>query len=64
MSAVLKSLIVVSFALAASAQTISGQYTCEDAGAYTLCQNLWGEAAGVGSQTSTLVSASGNDVTW
>ena len=26
-----------------SAQTITGQYDCLPAGAYTLCQNLWGE---------------------
>ena len=65
MSVVLKSLLVASLALVgASAQTISGQYTCEDAGAYTLCANLWGEAAGVGSQTSTLVSTNGNEVSW
>lgn len=26
----------------ASAQTITGAFTCEAAGEYTLCQNLWG----------------------
>ncbi|VDC05072.1 unnamed protein product [Peniophora sp. CBMAI 1063] len=66
MPAVLKSLLAASIALAGivSAQEISGQYTCEAAGAFTLCQNLWGEFAGVGSQTSTLVSTNGNEVSW
>ncbi|KZV70019.1 glycoside hydrolase family 12 protein [Peniophora sp. CONT] len=65
MSVALKSLLVASLALVgASAQTISGQYTCEAAGAFTLCQNLWGEFAGVGSQSSTLVGSSGNAVSW
>lgn len=30
-------------ALTGAQQTISGQYDCMPAGAYTLCQNLWGE---------------------
>ncbi|KII95623.1 glycoside hydrolase family 12 protein [Plicaturopsis crispa FD-325 SS-3] len=47
-----------------SAQTLTGPFDCEPAGEYTLCQNLWGRAAGVGSQNSTLVSTSGNTVSW
>ncbi|KAI8986250.1 endocellulase [Trametes punicea] len=57
-------LALVAVAASAAAQTISGQYDCEPAGDYTLCQNLWGESAGVGSQSSTLLSASGNTVSW
>ncbi|KAJ8457285.1 hypothetical protein ONZ51_g11628 [Trametes cubensis] len=37
---------------------------CTAAGAYTLCQNLWGADTGVGSQTTTLLSFSGNSVSW
>ncbi|KAI0671215.1 endocellulase [Trametes maxima] len=55
---------LVAVAASASAQTIAGQYDCEPAGAYTLCQNLWGESAGVGQQSSTLLSTSGNTVSW
>ncbi|GJJ06496.1 hypothetical protein Clacol_000688 [Clathrus columnatus] len=44
--------------------TISGQYDCEASGVYTLCQNLWGEYAGVGSQNSTLYNTVGNAVSW
>ncbi|KAH9889890.1 endocellulase [Cubamyces lactineus] len=55
---------LVAVAASATAQTISGQYDCEPAGAYTLCQNLWGKSAGVGAQNSTLLSASGNTVSW
>ncbi|KAG6896171.1 hypothetical protein C0992_009865 [Termitomyces sp. T32_za158] len=57
---------VLALALAAGglAQTITGQFDCLPAGAYTLCQNLWGINSGVGSQTSTLNSASGNNVAW
>ena len=33
---------LVAVAASAAAQTISGQYDCMPAGAYTLCQNLWG----------------------
>ncbi|KAJ7668736.1 endocellulase [Mycena polygramma] len=47
-----------------AAQTISGQYDCLPAGEFTLCQNLWGESAGVGSQQSTLVNANGQTVSW
>lgn len=35
---------LVAIVASASAQiTITGQYDCITAGAYTLCQNLWGE---------------------
>ncbi|THH02955.1 hypothetical protein EW145_g6660 [Phellinidium pouzarii] len=46
------------------AQTISGAFDCMPAGGFTLCQNLWGEDAGVGNQSSTLISASGDTVSW
>ncbi|KAJ7772073.1 endocellulase [Mycena maculata] len=45
-------------------QTITGQYSCLPAGEFTLCQNLWGELAGVGSQQSTLVGTTSNTVSW
>lgn len=54
----------LSFATLCSAQTLSGQFSCLPAGEYTLCQNLWGELSGVGSQSSTLVGNSGNAVSW
>ncbi|KZS90660.1 concanavalin A-like lectin/glucanase [Sistotremastrum niveocremeum HHB9708] len=47
-----------------SAQVLTGATTCEPAGGYTLCQNLWGAKAGVGGQNSTLLSATGNTVSW
>ncbi|KAJ7270068.1 endocellulase [Mycena haematopus] len=50
--------------LSASAQTITGQYDCLPAGGFTLCQNLWGKSAGVGSQNSTLKSATTTSVAW
>lgn len=56
--------IAINLALLSSAQTISGQYSCLSAGQYQLCQNLWGEDAGVGSQSSTLISNNGNAVSW
>ncbi|KAI0088696.1 endocellulase [Irpex rosettiformis] len=46
------------------AQTIEGQYDCLPAGSFTLCQNLWGESAGVGGQNSTLISTTGNSISW
>jgi len=52
------------FASVAFAQTLTGQYTCAAAGNYQLCQNLWGEADGTGNQNSTLISTSGNTVSW
>jgi len=60
----LRAATVLLAAVLASAQTITGATTCEAAGAYTLCQNLWGASAGTGSQNSTLVSTSGNAVSW
>ncbi|KAJ7653826.1 endocellulase [Mycena rosella] len=50
--------------LGATAQTIAGQYDCLPAGGFTLCQNLWGELAGVGSQQSTLMSSTEQTVQW
>lgn len=47
-----------------SSTMMSGQYDCEAAGEYSLCQNLWGESAGVGSQNSTFLGAVGNSVSW
>ncbi|KAJ3573362.1 hypothetical protein NP233_g2468 [Leucocoprinus birnbaumii] len=59
------SLVVLSqISLLASAQTISGRFDCLPAGSYTLCQNLWGSQSGSGSENTTLVSASGNSVSW
>ncbi|KAH8082470.1 endocellulase [Cristinia sonorae] len=58
------------FALASTAfaqskpVTLTGAFDCAPAGAFTLCQNQWGARAGVGSQNSTLFSASGNSVSW
>lgn len=43
---------------------MSGQYDCEAAGEYLLCQNLWGENAGVGSQNSTFIGSNGDAVSW
>ncbi|KAJ7489701.1 endocellulase, partial [Mycena galericulata] len=51
------------FSLGAS-QIITIQNLCMPAGGYTLCQNLWGESAGVGSQNSTLTSSSTQSVSW
>ncbi|KAJ3487633.1 hypothetical protein NLI96_g3398 [Meripilus lineatus] len=48
----------------ASAEVLTGAFDCLGAGAYTLCQNQWGARAGVGSQNSTLLSATGNSVSW
>jgi len=56
--------LLASFSAFSSAQTISGRLDCIPAGSYTLCQNLWGSASGVGSESSTLVSVSGNTVAW
>ncbi|PIL34912.1 hypothetical protein GSI_02699 [Ganoderma sinense ZZ0214-1] len=57
------------FLIALSILGVSAQATlqgndCTAAGAYTLCQNLWGADTGTGSQTTTLHSASGNSVSW
>ncbi|KAJ3930367.1 MAG: endocellulase [Lentinula lateritia] len=54
----------LSLALLSSAQTITGQYDCLPAGDFTLCQNLWGELSGVGNQSSTLISTTGDAVSW
>ena len=35
---------LVALVASASAQTLTGQYSCAPAGSYTLCQNLWGES--------------------
>ncbi|KAJ7188781.1 endocellulase [Mycena filopes] len=48
----------------ASAQTITGANDCLAAGRYTLCQNLWGAASGVGSQQSTLTGTTTSTVSW
>ncbi|KAF7789984.1 hypothetical protein EIP86_000932 [Pleurotus ostreatoroseus] len=50
--------------LASAAQTLTGAFDCTTGGAFTLCQNQWGAAAGVGGQNSTLFSASGNEISW
>lgn len=47
-----------------ASQSLTGQWTCLDSGAYQICQNLWGEANGVGSQNATLYSASGDSISW
>lgn len=55
---------VLILAAGAAAQTLTGPFDCTPAGAYTLCQNLWGRSAGTGSQSSTLISTNGNTVSW
>ncbi|KAI0775619.1 endocellulase [Trametes elegans] len=55
---------IVATAVSATAQTLTGQYDCTTAGDYELCNNLWGENAGSGSQTTALISANGNSVSW
>ncbi|EJD05344.1 endocellulase [Fomitiporia mediterranea MF3/22] len=61
----MRSLLVLSgLSAAVIAQTISGKFDCLPAGNFNLCQNLWGANAGVGGQNSTLISASGNTVSW
>lgn len=57
-------LVLSALAALASCQTLSGQYDCATSGQYSLCQNLWGITSGVGSQTSTLISTSGNNISW
>ncbi|KAI9065962.1 glycoside hydrolase family 12 protein [Trametes sanguinea] len=52
------------FHAAGAQKTLSGPNDCTAAGAYTLCQNLWGANTGVGSQSTTLLSSSGNSVSW
>ncbi|PCH40472.1 glycoside hydrolase family 12 protein [Wolfiporia cocos MD-104 SS10] len=58
------SLFSALFAGAFASETITGQWTCVDAGDYQLCQNLWGEDNGTGSQNATLVSADGDTISW
>ncbi|KDQ52789.1 glycoside hydrolase family 12 protein [Jaapia argillacea MUCL 33604] len=43
---------------------LTGQYTCVTSGNYELCNNQWGIANGVGSQNATLISTSGNSISW
>ncbi|KAH8110276.1 endocellulase [Phellopilus nigrolimitatus] len=56
--------VILVFISAVVAQTISGDFDCMPAGDFTLCQNLWGSDAGVGNQSSTLISATGDTVSW
>ncbi|OBZ71677.1 Endoglucanase-1 [Grifola frondosa] len=56
--------VFVALAASAAAQTLTGPFDCLPAGSFTLCQNLWGRTAGVGSQNSTLISTSGNSISW
>ncbi|KAH7919406.1 glycoside hydrolase family 12 protein [Leucogyrophana mollusca] len=51
-------------ALAKGQTTLSGQYDCITAGNYDFCNNQWGIADGTGSQNATLISTSGNDISW
>ncbi|PSR70920.1 hypothetical protein PHLCEN_2v13192 [Hermanssonia centrifuga] len=60
----LLSLTAAALVAVVSGQTLTGAFDCMAAGDYTLCQNLWGEQAGVGGQNSTLIQTSGNAVTW
>ncbi|KAG9312193.1 glycoside hydrolase family 12 protein [Chiua virens] len=52
------------FALARGSTTLTGQYSCMTQGSYELCNNQWGIADGTGNQTATLISTSGNDISW
>ncbi|KIJ65971.1 glycoside hydrolase family 12 protein [Hydnomerulius pinastri MD-312] len=52
------------FALASASTTLTGQYQCLTQGNYELCNNQWGISEGTGSQTATLISTSGNDISW
>ncbi|KDQ55806.1 glycoside hydrolase family 12 protein [Jaapia argillacea MUCL 33604] len=58
----LLTLAAVQFVGASTALT--GQYTCVTSGNYELCNDQWGIANGVGSQNTTLISTSGNDISW
>ncbi|OCH92827.1 endocellulase [Obba rivulosa] len=58
-------LTLASCALARPTATVlTGAFTCVDAADFSLCQNQWGTASGVGSQNSTLLSASGDSISW
>ncbi|KDQ50910.1 glycoside hydrolase family 12 protein [Jaapia argillacea MUCL 33604] len=48
----------------AQTRTLTGATSCITAGSYDLCQNLWGASSGVGNENSTLISVSGNTVSW
>ncbi|KAF8435117.1 glycoside hydrolase family 12 protein [Boletus edulis BED1] len=52
------------FALARGRTTLTGQWTCLTRGNYELCNNQWGMANGIGNQSATLISTSGNDISW
>ena len=46
-------------------QEFCGQWDLVETEAYTLYNNLWGQdAADSGSQCTTLISSSGNDISW
>lgn len=46
-------------------QEFCGQWDLIETEAYTLYNNLWGQdAADSGSQCTTLISSSGNDISW
>lgn len=64
MKLTLLSIFAILARCAAASQTLTGQWTCVDSGAYELCQNLWGEDNGTGSQNATLYSASGDSISW
>jgi len=62
---ILASLVLAAFAVgAAKAQTITGQYTQLQSGQWLLSQNQYGAGNGVGSQNSTLIHASADDISW
>ncbi|KDQ50920.1 glycoside hydrolase family 12 protein [Jaapia argillacea MUCL 33604] len=44
--------------------SLTGQYTCVTSGNYEMCNDQWGIANGVGSQNATLISTSGNSISW
>ncbi|EIW80354.1 glycoside hydrolase family 12 protein [Coniophora puteana RWD-64-598 SS2] len=52
------------FAVARSQTTLTEQYQCVTQGDYELCNNQWGIDDGTGNQTATLISTSGNTITW
>ncbi|KAI0352554.1 concanavalin A-like lectin/glucanase [Trametes cingulata] len=56
--------VLVPLSRVAFAQTTLQGNDCTPAGAYTLCQNLWGANTGVGTQSTTLLSTNGNSVSW
>ncbi|PCH40581.1 glycoside hydrolase family 12 protein [Wolfiporia cocos MD-104 SS10] len=61
----LQSLVLAAVTASALAQTtITGQYSCTTSGDYELCNDQWGEDNGTGSQNATLISTSGDSITW